>query len=248
MTIFASLPSFSNLALAHWPISTPAFLLSVAKSASAASSGSVGVSSAITVTPAARAFSIDGTIALESDGVIRMPLAPRVTMFSIAVTCDWLSVSCLPAAVTSSALLASAAACAASFIFTKNGLDSVLVIRPTTILSPPPPPPDDPLPPELPPPLSSPHAAIPIANVPNAQAVATRRPNLVMPLLLRPRRCSLNGRGSSLSRCLPQTRVGKEQVTPLRKRCQGNSPSNLRTMGKRFLRVRTDRRALGGTG
>ena len=175
------MPSLSNFAFAQEPISSPAFSLSVANSASAASCGSGGVSSAMTVTPAARAFSIAGTIAFDCAGVIRMPLAPRVTMFSIAVICVWTSVSVLPAAVVSSALLALAAFCAASFIFTKNGLDSVLVIRPTTTLSPPPPPPDEPLLLLLSLPLSSPHAATPIASAPMAQAVATRIPNWVIP-------------------------------------------------------------------
>ena len=61
----------------------------------------------MTVTPAARAFSIAGTIALDCAGVIRMPFAPLVTMFSIAVIWVWTSVSVLPAAVVSSALFAS---------------------------------------------------------------------------------------------------------------------------------------------
>ena len=51
MAIFASLPSASNVAFAHWPISSPALKLSVAKVASAASAGSGSVSSAMTRRP-----------------------------------------------------------------------------------------------------------------------------------------------------------------------------------------------------
>jgi hypothetical protein len=58
----------------------------VANSASTALCGSVGVSRAITVTPAARAFSIAGMTAFESAGTRRMPFAPCVVMFSIAAT------------------------------------------------------------------------------------------------------------------------------------------------------------------
>ena len=102
----------------------------MANSASAADCGSVGVSSAITVTPASRAFLIAGTTAFESAAVIRMPFAPCVVMFSSAVTWLALSVSVLPEAVRSLTLSFLACACAPSFIFTKNGFDSVLVIRP----------------------------------------------------------------------------------------------------------------------
>jgi hypothetical protein len=49
--------------------------------------------------PAWCALSIDGTIALESFGVIRKPLAPAEIRFSIAWTWDSLSPSCLPANV-----------------------------------------------------------------------------------------------------------------------------------------------------
>src|SRR2546428_6860806 len=72
-------------------------------------------------------------MALVSEGVIRMPLAPAVTMFSIAVTWLALSPSNLPAAVSSFAPAALAAFCAPSFIFTKNGFVSVFVTSPTTI-------------------------------------------------------------------------------------------------------------------
>ena len=63
-------------------------------------------------------------------------------MFSIAVTWLALSVSNLPDAVSSLTLSFLACACAPSFIFTKNGLVSVLVIRPMVtclFLSEPPP-------------------------------------------------------------------------------------------------------------
>ena len=59
-----------------------------------------------------------------------MTLAPCVVMFSIAVTWLALSVSCLPEAVSSLTLSFLAWACAPSFIFTKNGFVSVLVMRP----------------------------------------------------------------------------------------------------------------------
>jgi hypothetical protein len=72
--------------LAYSPISSPALRLSVAKRASTALCGSVGVSRAMTRTPLALAFSIAGTMALESLGVIRMPFTPEATMFSTAVT------------------------------------------------------------------------------------------------------------------------------------------------------------------
>src|SRR6266566_6884953 len=120
-----------STALAYLPISSPAFMLSVANSASTALCGSVGVSSAMTSTPLSRAFWMAGTMALVSLGVIRMPLTPWATMFSIAVCWVALSVSNLPAAVDSLAPLAAASLDAPSFIFTKNGLVSVFVMRPT---------------------------------------------------------------------------------------------------------------------
>ena len=63
MAFAAASPS---VALAHWPIRRPALRLSVAKVASAASIGSSGVSSTITIRPASRAFWMVGTIALTS--------------------------------------------------------------------------------------------------------------------------------------------------------------------------------------
>src|SRR3954470_3646522 len=101
-------------------------------SASVASLGSVGASSAITSTPAARAFLIAGTMALVSLGVMRIAFAPVATMFSMAVTWLALSPSYRPAAVISFAPLALAAAVAPSRILTKNGFVSVLVISPMT--------------------------------------------------------------------------------------------------------------------
>src|SRR5919108_529280 len=139
VAILTVLPALA--ALAYWPISTPALKLSVANSASVASCGWVGVSSAITSTPALRAFWIAGTIALVSLGVMRMPLTPPATMFSMAVTWLALSPSNLPAAVSRLGVLAWASFSAPSFILTKNGLVSVLVMSPTWAWPPPPPPP-----------------------------------------------------------------------------------------------------------
>jgi hypothetical protein len=70
-------------------MSSPALVLLVAKRASTADSGSVGVSRAITVTPARRASLIAGTTASESVGAMRMPFAPRCVMSRSART--WLS-------------------------------------------------------------------------------------------------------------------------------------------------------------
>src|ERR1700760_2541225 len=71
-------------------------------------------------------------MALESLAVIMMVFAPAVIMFSMAVTWAALSPSCLPAAVSSLAPRSLAICDAPSFIFTKNGLVSVFVIRPIT--------------------------------------------------------------------------------------------------------------------
>src|SRR6478735_7911327 len=71
-------------------------------------------------------------MALESLGVMRMVFAPALIMFSMAVTWPALSPSVLPAPVSSLPPLAVAACWAPSFIFTKKGLVSVLVIRPMT--------------------------------------------------------------------------------------------------------------------
>ncbi len=84
------------------------------------------------MTPRACAFLIAGTIAFESLGVSRIVFAPPAIMFSMAVTWPALSPSVLPEALSSRAPLAAAAACAPSFIFTKNGFVSVLVMSPIT--------------------------------------------------------------------------------------------------------------------
>jgi hypothetical protein len=97
MAILAWAAAGPSLPFAHSPINTPAWKLSVANVASTASGGSVGVSSATTSMPACFALSISGTMAFESLGVIRMPLAPAEIRFSIAWTCDSLSPSDLPA-------------------------------------------------------------------------------------------------------------------------------------------------------
>src|SRR2546423_1876186 len=85
----------------------------------------------MTSTPFLRALSSAGMIAFVSLGVIRIPFTPPATMFSTAVTWPWLSPSNLPAPDCSLAPLAAASLVAPSFIFTKNGLLSVLVISPT---------------------------------------------------------------------------------------------------------------------
>src|SRR4051812_12151586 len=147
VAIFAGLSP--KVALAYLPISSPAVKLFVANRASTALCGSVGVSSAMTRTPLARALSIAGMMALVSLGVMRIPFTPDATMFSIAVTWLALSPSNLPAALCSVAPLALASFSAPSFILTKNGLVSVLVISPT-LTSPDPPPDDVPLDPPQP--------------------------------------------------------------------------------------------------
>src|SRR5438105_4201032 len=133
VAILAGFPAIA--ALAYSPMRTPALKLSVAKSASVASWGSAGVSRAMTSTPALRAFFTAGTIAFVSLGVIRIALAPPEIMFSMAVTWVALSPSNLPAPVMSVAPFFFAAFWAPSFIFTKNGFTSVLVMSPTTTLS-----------------------------------------------------------------------------------------------------------------
>jgi len=91
-----------------------------------------GLSRAITCTPWARDLLDGGDDGIAPQGVIRMVLAPAATMFSIALIWPAVSPSCLPAAVRSLAPAFLAAASAPSFIFTKKGLLSVLVIRPIT--------------------------------------------------------------------------------------------------------------------
>ena len=134
--------------------------------------------------PACLALSSDGTIAFESFAVIMKPLAPAEIRFSIAVTWDSLSPSCLPAKVCSCTPAFCASAVAPSFIFTKNGLVSVLVIRPT-IAWPPEAPPEAPEPPELeldPPP---PQAASTRVAVRPVASTAARRPPGEMGFLTR---------------------------------------------------------------
>src|SRR4051794_26640731 len=146
---------------------------------SAASAGSVCVSSATTSRPAARALSSEGTIAFESFGVIIRPFAPAEIKFSTAATCDSLSPSFLPANDCTAAPSPLAALSAPSFIFTKNGLVSVLVIRPTfTPLAAPPVAP-------LLEPLSLPHAATPAVSASAVVAAAIARP-LTSPLIASP--------------------------------------------------------------
>src|SRR2546427_9270676 len=84
VAILAGLPAMA--AFAYSPMSTPALKLSVAKRASVASWGSVGVSRAITRTPALRAFFTAGAMALVLLGGVRMGLAPPAIMFSMALT------------------------------------------------------------------------------------------------------------------------------------------------------------------
>ena len=90
------------------------------------------MSRAITSTPLARAFLIAG-ITESLLGVIRIPFTPALTMFSIAVICVAASPSILPAAVSSVTPSSLACLVAPCFIFTKNGLVSVFVIKPTLI-------------------------------------------------------------------------------------------------------------------
>ncbi len=77
----------------------------------------------MTTRPCWRALSTEGTIPLESLGVIRIPFAPAPMRFSIASTCDWLSPSCLPAKDCTLTPVSSAAFCAPSLILTKVFVD-----------------------------------------------------------------------------------------------------------------------------
>ena len=119
-----------------------------------------GVSSAITSSPAWRALSSDGTIALESFGVIRMPFAPAEIRFSTAATWLSLSPSFLPANDCSSAPSSSALALRALLHLHEErvglGLgdqaDGDVAAAAAAAAAP------------LPPPSSSPHAATPAAS------------------------------------------------------------------------------------
>ena len=168
IAIFGSMAFSTALAFAYRPMSSPAWALSVAKSASTADPGCVGVSRAMTVTPAWRAFSIAGTTAVESAGVMRMPFAPSAVIFAIAATWLALSMSLFPAAVSSFTLSSPAVFFAVSFILTKNGLLSRFVIRPTVTSS-----------------SSPPHAATPMlsrAAAPNATRQIERGAETAMSL------------------------------------------------------------------
>src|ERR1700759_4681924 len=160
---------------AYWPISLPAVKLLVANSASAAFWGCSGVSSVITLTPWLRAFWTTGTIAVVLLGTSRMPLAPAATMLLIAVTWLALSPSYLPAAVISFTPSLDAAFWAPSFIFTKNGLVSVLVIRPIVMS----PLPERPPPPEAPPPQAATPAPVVSARATPMAAHGRLRWNIV---------------------------------------------------------------------
>ena len=98
------------------------------------SAGSVGVSRAMTITPASRAFLMAGTMALVSLGVIRIPLTPALTMFSMIVTWVSLSPSKAPAPVNKVAPFVSSRL-RAFFHLDEEGLVSVLVIRPIDFFS-----------------------------------------------------------------------------------------------------------------
>ena len=85
------------VALTYWPSSLPACSLFVAYVAATALAGSVAVSRAMTTTPASWAFLIASSTPPELLGVMRMPLTPCWTRFSMAVTWPALSPSNLPA-------------------------------------------------------------------------------------------------------------------------------------------------------
>ena len=98
------------VALTYWPSSLPACSLFVAYVAATALAGVVAVSRAMTTTPASWAFLIASSTPPELLGVMRMPLTPCWTRFSIAVTWPALSPSNLPASAIR--LLPSFSACA----------------------------------------------------------------------------------------------------------------------------------------
>ena len=99
------------------------------------SGGSVGVSRAITYRSAFRPSRLrcsqPGPV-----GVIRIPLSPRATAASIALTWVSVSPSLLPAAVVIETPFFSPAALAPSCMAMKNGLVLVLVINVTATLVP----------------------------------------------------------------------------------------------------------------
>src|SRR5690242_18906009 len=75
-------------------------------------------------------------MALESFAVIMKPLAHAGIMTSIECPWDSLHSTCFPSSAVCCTPAFSAACCATSFILSKNGLLSVLVIRPTITSSP----------------------------------------------------------------------------------------------------------------
>ena len=81
MAMFAFWPFIC--AAAHFPISSPALKLSVAKVMSTVSGGSGGVSSAMTYRPASRACVMAG-LTPSVAGVIKMPESPRAMAASMA--------------------------------------------------------------------------------------------------------------------------------------------------------------------
>ena len=83
---FAVAAASPIVALAHFPISSPARKLSVEKVASTVLARSNGVSSAITSAPAARALPTAPARAAGSEGAMRMPAAPAATRLSTAST------------------------------------------------------------------------------------------------------------------------------------------------------------------
>ena len=123
--------SVSNFCLAHSPMRRPAFLLSVAKRASTALCGSVGVSSAMTMTPAARDFRTAGTIAFGVRG--RDQDALRAARRHVLDRCDLTLVVRVGLARRGQQLdvVRLRRLLRGSFIFTKNGFVSRFVIRPT---------------------------------------------------------------------------------------------------------------------
>ncbi len=134
MPILALAASSPRLAAAHWPISSPARKLSVAKVASAASIGSSGVSSAMTRRPASRAWVTAPTMDEVSEAVSRMPLAPSsdAGLDRLRPGSRGRRRSCRQR-ISASCQVLRPWPSAPSFILTKNGLVSVLVIRQTIV-------------------------------------------------------------------------------------------------------------------
>src|SRR4029453_10526097 len=111
-------------------------------------------------------------------GAIKMPLSPRATAASMALTCPSSSPSLAPAALVSVTPFLEAAFSAPCCIEIQNGLLLSLVIKVTAISPPPPPPPpSDAWPwgvPELPPPPQA--AKVSDAAAVNAKPAAKRAP------------------------------------------------------------------------